>query len=66
MLSQRKKSTPMVYFSIILVVYFSITIYSQGNQGQFVPQYNYVSYDASKVVSVLTDRETGAGPTLKI
>lgn len=42
------------------------TTLCQGNQSQFVPQYNYVSYDAGKVVSVLTDRETGAGPTLKI
>lgn len=40
------------------------TTLSQGEQGQFVPQYHYVSYDADKVVSIVTDKQTGAGPTL--
>lgn len=43
--------------------YADTTIF-QGEQGQFVPEYRYISYDAAKVLSVVTDRETGAGPTM--
>ncbi len=39
---------------------------SAGEQQQFVPQYDYISYDASLVESVLTNPTTGAGPTLEI
>lgn len=42
------------------------TVLSEGTQQQFVPQYEYISYDASKVQSVLTDPAAGAGPTLSI
>lgn len=43
---------------------YADTTLSQGEQTQFVPQYHYISYDADKVVSVVTDSKTGAGPTL--
>lgn len=41
------------------------TVLSEGAQQQFVPQYEYVSYDASRVAAVLTHPTTGAGPTLE-
>ena len=41
------------------------TLLHLGDNPQFVPTYPYVSYDAAKVESVLTDARTGAGPTLE-
>ena len=41
------------------------TVLSEGAQQQFVPQYEYVSYDAAQVADELTNPVTGAGPTLE-
>ena len=38
----------------------------QGDRTQFVPTYDYLSYDANKVATILTDASTGAGATLNI
>ena len=40
-------------------------ILSEGTQQQFVPKYEYVSYDASQVGAELSNPVTGAGPTLE-
>ena len=38
---------------------------SDGEEQQFIPQYDYTSYEASRVESVVTNSATGAGPTLE-
>ena len=39
---------------------------SQGEWGQFVPNYDYKAFNADMVESVLKNSENGAGATLKI
>lgn len=37
---------------------------SRGNREQFIPTYNYSAFNSDLVTSVLTDENSGAGPTL--